>query len=387
MNLSPQELARYSRHLSLGDFGVAGQEKLKAAKVLVIGAGGLGSPALLYLAAAGVGTLGIVDFDRVDLSNLQRQVLFDTDDVGHGKAESARHKLLALNPHVQIHLHAEELRAANVLDILRHYDLVLDGTDRFATRYLVNDACVLLGKPLVSAAIHRFEGQAFTYVPGQGPCYRCLFPEAPAVDAVPNCAEAGVLGVLPGVMGTLQATEAIKLLAGLGEPLLGRLLTYDALDMRFGEFQFKVRHDCAVCGAQPSIHSPQESAETCATDATRGADNNTTGATKLAATISVTQLQLLLQSGSAAHQIIDVREPHEFAAGHLASSINIPLRELPAEAERLDTGRMLIFICRSGARSAQACAWAGLHGVAQTRNLQGGLLMWQQEVDKNMIVI
>src|SRR5437868_1806268 len=221
MTLTSSDLQRYSRHLALREIGVAGQEKLKAARVLIIGAGGLGSPSALYLAASGVGTLGILDHDRVDISNLQRQVLYDTGSVGRSKAESARERLLALNPDIQLSAHNVELRAANVRDIVAGYDIVLDGTDRFATRYLSNDACVLLRKPLVSAAIHRFEGQAMTYVPGQGPCYRCLFPQPPEDGLVPNCAEAGVLGVLPGVLGTIQATEAIKLIVGVGEPLIG----------------------------------------------------------------------------------------------------------------------------------------------------------------------
>jgi len=238
--LSPTELARYSRHLALPEIGVAGQEKLRAARVLIVGAGGLGSPAALYLAASGVGTLGLVDCDRVDVSNLQRQILFATASVGHLKAEVAQQRLSALNPEIGVIAHAVELCAGNVLDLLRGYDVVLDGTDRLSTRYVVNDACVLLRKPLVSAAIHRFEGQAMTYVPGRGPCYRCLFADA-TQGVVPNCAEAGVLGVLPGVLGTIQATEAIKLITGAGETLAGRLLTYDALEMRFNEFRFERR--------------------------------------------------------------------------------------------------------------------------------------------------
>ncbi|MGE0115618.1 MAG: molybdopterin-synthase adenylyltransferase MoeB [Steroidobacteraceae bacterium] len=373
MTLTPAELARYSRHLSLSEFGLAGQEKLKAARVLVIGAGGLGSPALLYLAAAGVGQLGIVDFDRVDVSNLQRQVLFDATNVTQGKAEAARNRLLALNPHLDIHIHAEELRAANVLDRVRDYDVVLDGTDRFATRYLVNDACVILGKPLVSAAIHRFEGQAFTYVPGRGPCYRCLFPEPPADGVVPNCAEAGVLGVLPGVMGVIQATEAIKLIAGIGEPLLGRLLTYDALDMRFGEFQFKARQDCAVCGTQPTISEPQDMNVSCASE-------------PALRSISANQLNTVMRADSSRWQLVDVREPYEYAAGHIDGALSMPLAQLPSTAAALDTTASVIFICRSGGRSAQACQWAHSQGFADVLNLQDGMLAWQQEVDPSMIV-
>ena len=257
MHLTPDDLARYPRHLVLSEVGVAGQERLKAARVLVIGTGGLGSPSALYLAASGVGTLGLVDCDTVDITNLQRQVLFATGDVGRPKTTAAAERLQALNPSLQLVVHAVELNATNVLDILGGYDVVLDGTDRVGTRYLVNDACVLLHKPLVSAAIHRFEGQAMTYVPGKGPCYRCLFPE-PSTE-IPNCATTGVLGVLPGVLGTLQATEAIKLVLGIGEALVGRLLTYDALELQFREFTFRRRADCAVCGDQPDDHGAPRS--------------------------------------------------------------------------------------------------------------------------------
>jgi molybdopterin/thiamine biosynthesis adenylyltransferase/rhodanese-related sulfurtransferase len=378
MSLTPAELARYSRHLSLSEIGLGGQEKLKAARVLVIGAGGLGSPALLYLAAAGVGTLGIVDFDRVDVSNLQRQVLFATADVGSGKAEVARSRLLALNPQLNIELHAEELRASNALDVLSRYDVILDGTDQFATRYLINDACVLLSKPLVSAAIHRFEGQAFTYVPKRGPCYRCLFPEPPPQGAVPNCAEAGVLGVLPGVMGTLQATEAIKLITGIGELLVGRLLTYDALDMRFGELKFSAREDCAVCGVQPSITALQDTSVACGSDATRSED------------VSVSELHGMLTHAQGAYSLIDVREPYEYAAGHIDAAQNIPLAKLEVAASDLLTNgkaQTLVFICRGGGRSTQACEWARGQGFAQVLNVQGGMLAWQQAIDPQITVV
>lgn len=377
MTLSSAELARYGRHLSLRELGVAGQQKLKAASVLVVGAGGLGSPSLLYLAAAGVGTLGMVDFDKVDISNLQRQVLFDTASVGHSKVDAAKARLLALNPHVQINVHAVELRAANVMDIVAQYDVILDGTDRFATRYLVNDACVLLGKPLVSAAIHRFEGQAFTYVPRQGPCYRCLFPEPPADGAVPNCAEAGVLGVLPGVLGTLQATEAIKLITGVGTPLLGRLLTYDALDMRFAEFKFAARAECAVCGVDASIKLPQDMEAVCAT-----ADGYQT--------ITAPQLRSLLHSGSEL-LLLDVREPEEFAAGHLPNARNVPLAQLAQQFAQLPQVQTMVLMCRGGGRSARACnVLAELQSDSkkmQLINLDGGLLAWHLQVDSSLIVI
>ena len=373
MHLTSEELARYSRHLSLSELGLAGQEKLKAARVLVVGAGGLGSPALLYLAAAGIGTIGIVDFDRIDISNLQRQVLFDTQQVAQPKAEVARERLLALNPHLNVVVFAIELRASNVMEILRGYDLVLDGTDRFATRYLVNDACVLLRKPLVSAAIHRFEGQAFTYVPQRGPCYRCLFPQPPADGAVPNCAEAGVLGVLPGVMGTIQATEAIKLITGIGEPLLGRLLTYDALDMRFNEFSFAARTDCAVCGTQPSIKSPQDQLVACAIDEPLA--------------ISASELRTLMNNAHTHLQLVDVREPYEYAAGHIEGSSNIPLPQLLQSSASFDKELQLIFVCRSGGRSAQACRWAQAQGHTAALNVAGGMLAWRQMVDPLIFVV
>jgi len=353
---------------------MAGQEKLRAARVLVVGAGGLGSPALLYLAAAGVGTIGIVDHDRVDVSNLQRQVLFATSSVGELKAEAAATRLRALNPHLSITAHALRLTADTVLELLRNYDVVLDGTDHFGTRYVINDACVIAHKPLVSAAIHRFEGQAFTYVPQQGGCYRCLFPAAPTEGAVPNCAEAGVLGVLPGVLGTIQATEAIKLLTGIGEPLVNRLLTYDALEMRFSEFNFARRPDCAVCGEQPSITSPLMSEVVCATPLEPQVPQ-----------ISATELYQLLRSPNRP-ALIDVREPHEFAAGHLPAAHNIPLSSLTQQLSQLPAGE-IVFTCRTGGRSLQATQAALKTAPQRVRNLDGGLLAWQREVEPELVVL
>jgi molybdopterin/thiamine biosynthesis adenylyltransferase/rhodanese-related sulfurtransferase len=373
MSLSDAELNRYSRHLALREIGVAGQEKLKAARVLVIGAGGLGSPSLLYLAASGVGTIGIVDHDRVDASNLQRQVLYSSDAVGESKALAAQRTLTALNPEIRIEPHEIELRADNVLSVFADYDVVLDGTDRFTTRYLSNDACVILRKPLVSAAIHRFEGQAMTYVPGQGPCYRCLFPEPPAAGLVPNCAEAGVLGVLPGVMGAIQATEAIKLLVGAGELLIGRLLTYDALGLRFSEFKFSRRRDCAVCGDNPSISAPRDLAEVCSAE-------------DLAAVIRLSATQLKARLGDKGLSLVDVREPAEFAVAHLPGARNIPVRELAARAEELPADETIVFICRSGARSLTASGLARRLGVRSPAHLEGGLLAWSRDVDPSFEV-
>jgi len=370
-SLTPADLARYSRHLSLREVGVQGQEKLKAAKVLLVGAGGLGSPAALYLAASGVGTIGVIDNDKVDVSNLQRQVLYDTQSVGRPKAEAAKQRLLALNPEIELISHAVELRAANVREIFSRYDIVLDGTDRFTTRYLTNDACVILGKPLVSAAIHRFEGQAMTYVPGRGPCYRCLFPEPPADGVVPNCAEAGVLGVLPGVMGTIQATEAIKLIIGVGEPLLGRLLTYDALSMRFEEFRFGRRLDCAVCGDHPSIHQPADLVELCSTEVMNHVRR-----------LTPSQFWPMLPEVA----IIDVREPKEFAVSHLPGAVNIPVGQMQQRVAEIPTGRPAVFICRSGARSLTASAIATRAGLTNAAHLEGGLLAWAKDVDPSFVV-
>lgn len=367
--LSSSEQLRYSRHLALREIGQAGQEKIRAARVLLIGAGGLGSPAALYLAAAGVGTIGLIDHDRVDVSNLQRQVLYGTNDVGELKVQVASRKLQELNPFVKIEAHAAELSAANVMQIVASYDLVLDGTDRFNTRYLSNDACVLSTKPLISAAIHRFEGQAMTYVPGAGPCYRCLFPSPPADGLVPNCAEAGVLGVLPGVMGLIQATEALKLIVGAGDLLTGRLLTYDALGLRFSEFKFARRVDCAVCGEHPSIRAPADLPQLCSAE-------------DLAAVTRVAAAAFKgLLADSPQLVIIDVREPEEFAFSHLHGSKNIPVKELEGRIGEVAGLGRLAFVCRSGARSLTASGLARRLGIHEVLHLEGGLLAWQREVD------
>ena len=375
MTLSAAERARYQRHLSLKEIGPEGQEKLKAARVVIVGAGGLGSPAALYLAAAGCGTLGLVDFDRVDVSNLQRQVLFDTAGLGQPKADAGRARLAALNPEIRVLAHALELKAANVRALLADYDIVVDGSDRLSTRYLVNDACVLLGRPLISAAIHRFEGQLMTYVPGRGPCYRCLFAQA-ADGMVANCAEAGVLGVLPGVLGTLQATEAIKLITGVGTPLVGRLLTYDALELRFQEFRVERRRDCAVCGDAPTITEPCDPPA----PAARAAEDGVRRLTPRA-------LQALLAArAGVAPPLIDVRERWEYDTGHLPDAVNIPLGELPQRIAELPRAADTVFICRSGGRSMRACALALEAGVTSPANLEGGMLAWASDVDPTMPV-
>jgi molybdopterin/thiamine biosynthesis adenylyltransferase/rhodanese-related sulfurtransferase len=377
MTLRPSERDRYSRHLLLPEIGAAGQERLKAARVLVVGAGGLGSPASLYLAAAGIGTLGIADHDRVDLSNLQRQLLFDTAQLGASKARAAQVRLQALNPEIDVIAHDLELDADNALEVLRQYDCVLDGSDRLKTRYLINDACVLLKLPLVSAAIHRFEGHAMTYVPGCGPCYRCLFPESVAGE-VANCAEAGVLGVLPGVLGALQATEAIKLILGLGVPLVGRLLTYDALAMEWREFRFSRREDCAACGLNPTITSLQHGADGCRVNSPANVER-----------LKPRQLHSLLEQTSSngrEYTVVDVREPREFAAGHLQFSVNIPIRELPHRLADFSVNSPLVFLCRSGGRSRVACELALRAGFQKVADLDGGMLAWAAGIDPAMTV-
>ena len=375
--LSPSERQRYARHLSLAEIGEAGQARLRGARVLVVGAGGLGCPAALYLAAAGVGTIGLVDFDRVDASNLQRQVLFTTEDFGELKAERACLRLAALNPQVQLIAHPIELCAANVREVFAPYELIVDGSDRISTRYLVNDACVLLGKPLVSAAIHRFEGQAMSYVPGRGPCYRCLFPEI-ADGSLPSCAQAGVLGVLPGVLGSIQATEAIKLLLGIGAPLIGRVLVYDALSMRFDEFRIARRPECAVCGDQPTILAPQDPPGFCTLEEQRRVPR-----------IFPAELAAQLARDPHALPLIDVREPDEYARGHLPGAINVPLPRIEQQGFALPAGvspaaERLVFLCRSGARSLKACALARRAVRSEVLQLEGGLLAWRESVDPTL---
>jgi adenylyltransferase/sulfurtransferase len=376
MSLSDRERERYQRHLALAEIGAAGQERLKAARVLVVGAGGLGSPAALYLAAAGCGTLGLVDADRVELSNLQRQVLFDTSVIGRPKVEAGGEHLAALNPEVRLVPHALRLQADNVRELFSRYDVVIDGTDRLATRYLINDACVILRKPLVSAAIHRFEGHLMTYLPDRGPCYRCVFPNS-AEGLVANCAEAGVLGVLPGVLGTLQATEAIKLITGIGVPLIGRLLSYDALDMRFNEFRVARRRDCAVCGEAPTIREPRDAEPRATIPAGDGVRRLSAGSLH----------ELLQQPAGRAPLLVDVREVREFAAGHLTGSVNIPLGELPRRLGEIPSDARPVFICRSGGRSLAACQIAVRANIDSPANLEGGLLGWAAQVDPTLHVL
>lgn len=377
--LTRDEILRYSRHLTLPEVGVDGQQKLKSARVLCIGAGGLGSPAAIYLAAAGVGTLGLVDFDAVDLSNLQRQILHGTPDVGRPKLESARARLQAINPHVRIEPHEYAFSAANALDLVSAYDVVLDGTDNFGTRYLVNDACVLAGKPNVYGSIFRFEGQASVFALHPGPCYRCLHPEPPPPGLVPDCAEGGVLGVLPGVIGTVQATEAIKIVLGIGEPLIGRLLLYDALKMRFREVKLPKDPDCPVCGAHPVIRELRELEGYCMP----GSNPHPGGHTDVHGDITVQELKARLDRGESP-QIIDVREPREHDICRIPGARLIPLAQLPQRLGELDPDREIILQCKVGGRSARAAAFLRTQGFRNARNLIGGILAWIDQVDSTL---
>jgi len=376
MILSDSERERYSRHLLLPEIGAAGQEKLKESKVLVIGAGGLGSPASLYLAAAGVGTLGIVDHDRVDLSNLQRQLLFATSDVGAGKAPTAQTRLRALNPDISVVAYELELRGDNALELLRPYDLVLDGSDRLATRYLVNDACVLLGIPNAYGSIFRFEGQASVFATKDGPCYRCLYPEPPPPGLVPSCAEGGVLGVLPGIIGVIQATETIKLIIGVGEPLIGRFMIYDALKMKFRELKLRKDPDCPVCGTHPTVTKLIDYEQFCGVVPTAPEPVVVNNATE----ITAVELKQRLDRGDTL-KIVDVREPNEYQINRIAGSQLIPLGDIPKRYAELNKGDEIVVQCKSGARSAKAADFLRSVGYKNVLNLKGGILDWIDKVD------
>jgi adenylyltransferase/sulfurtransferase len=373
--LSNDEILRYSRHLIMPEVGMAGQQKLKAARVLCIGAGGLGSPLALYLAAAGVGTLGLVDFDVVDLTNLQRQIIHTTDDVGHPKLDSAAEKLTAMNPFINVCKFETKLTSANALDILRQFDIVADGTDNFPTRYLVNDACVLTGKPNVYASIFRFEGQASVFATGHGPCYRCLYPEPPPPGLVPSCAEGGVLGILPGLLGVIQATEVIKLILGSGEPLIGRLLLVDALAMRFRELRLRKNPECPVCGANRTIRELIDYNQFC------GIRGESQEAPLISAVpeIRPEELKAKLDAGDDVF-ILDVREPHEYQICNIGGHL-IPLGDLPARMNELDSSREIVAHCRSGVRSAKAVTLLRQAGFGKVTNLAGGILAWSDKVD------
>ncbi len=374
--LSPDEIRRYSRHLVLPEVGLEGQRALKAARVLCVGAGGLGSPVATYLAAAGVGTIGIVDFDVVDLSNLQRQLLHMTRDVGRPKVVSARERLKAINPEVRVEAHDVALTSANALDMIARYDVIVDGTDNFPTRYLVNDACVLTRRPYIYGSVFRFEGQASVFATADGPCYRCLYPEPPPAGLVPSCAEGGVLGVLPGIIGTIQATETLKRILGAGDSLAGRLLILDALAMKFREVRLRRDPDCPVCGEKPTIRELQDYEQFCGTSlaapSSRPADFD----------ISPRALAQALD-GADAPLLLDVREPMEFQINRLPNAVLMPFGSLPERLAEIDGTRSVVAYCHVGIRSVRAVELLRAAGF-RARNLQGGIEAWIDQVDPSM---
>lgn len=375
--LNPEETQRYSRHLILPEMGVKGQEKLKNSSVLCIGAGGLGSPMALYLAAAGIGRLGLVDSDLVEFSNLQRQIIHSTADVGRPKLTSAREKIEAINPNVLVESHQFYLSSDNAMDLFKNYDVIADGTDNFPTRYLVNDACILLGKPNIYGSIFRFEGQASVFgVPG-GPCYRCLYPEPPPPGLVPSCAEGGVLGVLPGIVGIVQATEAIKLLLGVGRSLVGRLLLFDALELSFREVKLHPDPTCPICGEDPSINTLINYEQFCGIGQDRQEE-------KMVLEVTPIELEQELAAGRDL-VILDVRNPYEVDICRIEGSVVIPLPELLHRVDELDRDKEMVVHCKSGARSATAIEQLQGEGFSKLRNLHGGILAWAQEVDSSML--
>jgi adenylyltransferase/sulfurtransferase len=377
--LSVDEVRRYSRHLIIPDVAMAGQKRLKNARVLCVGAGGLGSPALMYLAAAGVGTLGIVDFDVVDESNLQRQIIHGQSDIGRPKAESARDSVLEINPLVNVVLHSQALDSSNALEIFARYDLIVDGTDNFATRYLVNDACVLLGKPYVWGSIYRFDGQASVFWAEHGPCYRCLYPEPPPPGMVPSCAEGGVLGVLCASIGSIQVTEAIKVLTGIGEPLVGRLMVYDALEMSYRAIKVAKDPECPLCGKNPTITELIDYEAFC------GSVSEEAAQAAVGSTITAAELKAWLDGGRRI-ELVDVREPAEYEIVKIPGSVLIPKGEiLSGEAlAKLPQDRQVVLYCKSGVRSAEALAVVKQAGFADAVHVQGGVTAWATQVDKTL---
>jgi adenylyltransferase/sulfurtransferase len=377
--LSVDEVRRYSRHLIIPDVGMTGQKRLKNAKVLCVGAGGLGSPALLYLAAAGVGTLGVIDFDVVDESNLQRQIIHGQSDVGRSKAESARDSINELNPLVNVIVHTERLDSDNAMEVFEPYDLIVDGTDNFATRYLVNDACVLLGKPYIWGSIYRFDGQASVFWADHGPCYRCLYPEPPPPGMVPSCAEGGVLGVLCASIGSIQVTEAIKVITGIGDPLVGRLMIYDALDMTYRSVKVRKDPECPVCGKNPTVTELIDYEEFC------GAVSEEAQEAAMGSTISPRQLKEMLD-GDDNIFLVDVREPNEYEIVSIPGSVLIPKGEFLSGAalERLPQDRRIVLHCKSGARSAECLAVVKDAGFSDAVHVGGGVLAWVSQVDPSL---
>jgi sulfur-carrier protein adenylyltransferase/sulfurtransferase len=381
LTLSKDEILRYSRHLIVPEVGMEGQLKLKAAKVLLVGTGGLGAPLGLYLAAAGVGKIGLVDFDVVDFTNLQRQVIHFTKDVGRPKIESASEKMLAINPHLEIVKHEVALTSENALDIIKDYDMVVDGTDNFPTRYLVNDACVLLNKPNVYGSIFRFEGQATIFATEGGPCYRCLYPEPPPPGLVPSCAEGGVLGILPGTIGLIQATEAVKLILGIGEPLIGRLMLYDALGMRFRELKLRKNPECPICGDHRTITQLIDYHQFCGVPQQTEAPKQETKVNE--GEIEVTEVKEKLDRGDK-FVLIDVREPHEYQICNIPGAILVPLGQVGQRLDEFDKSADIVIHCKSGMRSARACGILKAAGFEHVRNMKGGILAWSDRVDPSV---
>ena len=381
MTLSHEEILRYSRHLLIPEVGLEGQQRLKASSALVIGTGGLGSPVALYLAAAGVGRIGLVDYDVVDASNLQRQVLHSTSTVGTLKVESAKRRLLDLNPLIQVDAYNEPFTSVNAVQIAKDYDVLIDGTDNFPTRYLSNDLCVLLGKPNVYGSIYRFDGQASVFYAKEGPCYRCLFPEPPPPGLVPTCAEGGVLGVLPATIGSIQASEALKLLLGIGSSLIGKLLLYNALDMSFDFVTLKKNPNCRVCGPHADVTELIDYEAFCGVPG-HDHDEGSAGADW---DISATDLRSRLASTSGV-LLLDVREPHELAISSLRGAVNIPLGQLAARLSELDSAREMVVFCKSGTRSARALELLVSAGFKKVKNLKGGINDWAREVDASLPV-
>jgi adenylyltransferase/sulfurtransferase len=378
--LNNDEILRYSRHLIMPEVGMEGQQKLKAARVLCIGAGGLGSPLALYLGAAGVGTLGIVDFDVVDYTNLQRQIIHSTADVGRKKLESAAEKLKAINPFLNIRSFETKLTSENALELFREFDIIADGTDNFPTRYLVNDACVLTGKPNVYGSIFRFEGQASVFATQEGPCYRCLYPEPPPPGLVPSCAEGGVLGILPGLVGVIQATEVIKLILGKGDPLVGRLLLVDALGMKFRELKLRKNPDCPACGTHPTITKLIDYNQFCGI---RGEEQSQEKPVDAAMPeIQVEELKRRLDAGEDIF-VLDVREPHEYQICNIGGYL-IPLNDLPKRVNELDSSREIVAHCKMGGRSAKAVQFLRQAGFTKVHNLKGGIIAWADRIDPRM---
>ena len=381
--LSNDEVARYSRHLLLPEVGMEGQQKLKASRVLCVGTGGLGSPLAFYLAAAGIGTLGLVDFDVVDFSNLQRQIIHSTKDVGRPKFESATEKLEALNPFLNVVKHETMLTSANALEIISRYDIVADGTDNFPTRYLVNDACVLTGKPNAYGSIFRFEGQASVFATKEGPCYRCLYPEPPPPGLVPSCAEGGVLGILPGLVGIIQATEVIKFILGKGDPLIGRLLLVNALDMRFRELKLRKNPDCPVCGTHPTVTKLIDYEQFCGI---MPEPKTPTAVVNGIPQMTVKELKQRIDRGDDLF-ILDVREPFEYQIARIEGRVGghlIPLGEVPQRLGELNPAQEIVVQCKSGGRSQKAAEFLAKNGFAKLHNLTGGITAWSNEIDPSV---